>query len=319
MNKQHILMKNNTIVSARYNISLVHNNLFILILYKLQKQKNGNAVCYISKQEFQYLITNKSSKTIPGIKKILDKMLDEKIYFKESDGWSCKYNIIAGYEYNKSEDLFKISVIDRVYDLLMNYKAYTPVNLKVFFALKSVYAQRLYDLLRLWTNTKSEITYKLTDLKDLLMLEDKYPLYGDFKRNVLEKGKKELNKTDMFQVSYKENKKGRSVYSITFTVKDLDKRVYFKEKTLDKPSPLNYIPNKSVLSSNCIKLFQNDFEIIDFTYEDMKQAFSESVDITLSKFDIDTITYKEYPYFKAVLNNKIKYFTDLFVKNAIFY
>ena len=37
MNKQHILMKNNTIVSARYNISLVHNNLFILILYKLQK------------------------------------------------------------------------------------------------------------------------------------------------------------------------------------------------------------------------------------------------------------------------------------------
>ena len=51
----------------------------------------------------------------------------------------------------------------------------------------------------------------------------------------------------------------------------------------------------------------------------MKQAFSESVDITLSKFDIDTITYKEYPYFKAVLNNKIKYFTDLFVKNAIFY
>ena len=56
-----------------------------------------------------------------------------------------------------------------------------------------------------------------------------------------------------------------------------------------------------------------------YSYEYMKQAFSESVDITLAKFDMDTITYKKYPDYKAVLNNKIKYFTDLFVKNAIFY
>lgn len=43
MSKNQILMKNNTIVSARYNISLMHNNIFIFILYKLQKAKSGNA------------------------------------------------------------------------------------------------------------------------------------------------------------------------------------------------------------------------------------------------------------------------------------
>ena len=62
MSKNQILMKNNTIVSARYNISLMNNNIFIFILYKLQKAKSGNAYCYISKQEFQNLISNKKTR-----------------------------------------------------------------------------------------------------------------------------------------------------------------------------------------------------------------------------------------------------------------
>lgn len=318
MSKNQILMKNNTIVSARYNISLMHNNIFIFILYKLQKAKSGNAYCYISKQEFQNLISNKTQKTVPGIKKVLDDMLDEKIYFREDGEWSCKYSIIAGYEYNKKEDLFKIVVIDKVYHLLMNYKAYTPINMKIFLTLKSIYSQRLYDLLRLWSNTKENITYELDELKDLLMLNNKYNLYADFKRNVLQRAKKELNNTGMFELSYTENKKGRSVKSITFHVKDLDKRVYFKKKQTEQISPLSYISNKNLISNNCISSFQKDFELIDFTYEDMNQAFIESINITLSKFNVDKIDYNVYPYFKAVLNNKIKYYTDLFIKTSIF-
>lgn len=122
----------------------------------------------------------------------------------------------------------------------------------------------------------------------------------------------------MFELSYTENKKGRSVESITFHVKDLDKRVYFKKKQTEQISPLSYIPNKSLISNNCMSSLQKDFELIDFTYEDMKQSFIESVNITLSKFNVDKIDYNVYPYFKAVLNNKIKYYTDLFIKTSIF-
>lgn len=43
-----------------------------------RRLKSGNAYCYISKQEFQNLISNKTQKTVPGIKKVLDNMLDEK-------------------------------------------------------------------------------------------------------------------------------------------------------------------------------------------------------------------------------------------------
>ncbi len=101
-------------------------------------------------------------------------------------------------------------------------------------------------------------------------------------------------------------------------MKDLDERVYFKKKQIKQTSSLLYIPNKNLISNNCMVSLQKDFELIDFTYEDMKQAFIESVNITLSKFNVDKIDYNVYPYFKAVLNNKIKYYTDLFIKTSIF-
>ncbi|EPZ61791.1 initiator Replication family protein [[Clostridium] sordellii ATCC 9714] len=51
-----ILMKNNILVKARYNLSLVENRIFLFMLYKLQRESKGVLKCEISHKEFKDIV-----------------------------------------------------------------------------------------------------------------------------------------------------------------------------------------------------------------------------------------------------------------------
>lgn len=331
--KDKVLMKNNMFVTARYNLGLIENRIFITILYKLQKNNNGEMTCHISHEEFKALIGNKNQHTLVEIKNILQEMLKSRVYFvqqkynKKGNIWG-EYALISGYEYDDELDAFKIACSPRVYELLMSYMnsgGYTPVNLKVYVSLNNPNSQRLYDLLRLWSNTKNLISYDVKEMKELLMLEDKYNKYSDFKKRVITPAVKELNNTNMFDISFTENKKGRKVDSITFDVKDLDKRIYFKEEqgkfnigdTIKENSPKKqtasvdmFIPDKSVFTAGTLRAFKTDFADYDFNNRYLEMAFDDAVNITLEREDKEKIYMKAYKFFKGALNNKIEYYLD---------
>jgi len=204
MNEDKILMKNNHLIKAKYNLSLIQSRIFMVILYKLQKDSNGDMTCVLTRNELKKIINKKSNHSIKAITKILDDLSDKSIYFKEVKAnskysiWG-KYNIISGVEYDEEYDLFKMNCSNRVYELLTNYLkiGYTPINLSIFLSLKSIYAQRMYDLLRLWSNSKRTIVYSVAELKELMMVEDKYKNYAEFQRNIISPSVKALNGTGM--------------------------------------------------------------------------------------------------------------------------
>ena len=332
--KKRILMKNNVLIKARYSLSLVQSNILISILYKLQRDKKGQSVCIISRKEIQDLIANKNQKTLKEITKIFDAFLEEYIYFKEEKEngknsiWG-KYSFISGYEYDDETDNFKIVCAEKVHQLLLSYMqiGYTPINLKVYLSLKSTYSQRIYDLLRLWSNTMKNITYEVDELKELLMLENKYSNYSDFKKYVLNKSINELNKTGMFEIKLEENKIKRKVKSVTFIVNDLDERIYFKKEPKKKISNIledyDYgfefrIPSKNMFSDGVKLLLEKDFReynFMDFQY--LNDAFYDALARTLDKDKIKIIGYKSYNYFRKTLMDRIDYYTQLNIKNDI--
>lgn len=329
--KDKILMKNNMFVTARYNLGLIENRIFIIILYKLQKS-NGGMSCTISHDEFKAIIGNKNQHSLLAIQNILQEMLSSRVYFvqkkynKKGNLWG-EYALINGYEYDDELNSFKIECSQRVYDLLMTYMntgGYTPINLKVYVSLNNPNSQRLYDLLRLWSNTKNLISYDVEEMKELLMLENKYNKYSDFKKRVITPAVKELNNTNMFDISFIENKKGRKVDSITFDVKDLDKRIYFKDdqgqfdicnsvqekKSTPKTNNM-YVPDKSVFTVGTLRAFKTDFAEYDFNNRYLEMAFNDAVNITLERDDTEKI-YMNYSYkfFRGTLRNKIDYYLD---------
>lgn len=320
-----ILMKNNVLIKARYNLTLIQSRIFIIMLYKLQRDNSGAVSCFISTQEFKQIINNKNQQSPKEITKILEQFMSETISFKteKEDGkgsiWS-KYNLINGYDYDDVLDLFRIECSPRVYELLMSYldmNGYTPINLKIWMSLNNTSAQRLYDLLRLWSNTKNVITYEIDELRELFMLENKYTLYGDFKKKVIMPAVKALNKTKMFEIETKENKKGRKVNSIDFKVKDLDKRKYFQQEfnlnsdrieiidELDIPDKDVYVPYEDKFTNGSINCFKQDFNKYDFSQPYLKEALLESISIVMEKENKPKVYMSAYKYFKGVLNNKI--------------
>lgn len=62
---------------------------------------------------------------------------------------------------------------------------YTPIKLQIWLSLKNTYAQRFYDLLRMWSYTKKTVNYRVDDLKTYLQIEDKYSEFKDFKKELL--------------------------------------------------------------------------------------------------------------------------------------
>ena len=260
-----ILMKNNLLIQAKYSLTLVENRIFLLMMYKLQKESNGVLSCEISHDEFKQIIKHAKDKTIKNISKSLSSLRKKSIFFMEEKAnkkgiiWG-EYGFLNGFTYDNERKIFKIEASEKIYDLLNNYlqTGYTPANLAALFSMKNYYSQRLYDLLRLWSGTKSVINYSLEDLKMYLQLDESYPEYGNFKRRVILPAIKELNETGYFEIDFKENKVGRKVDSIDFYVKDLDKRKYFTNE--DVIADISSLVVKEVEVTNDNAIFDNKEE-----------------------------------------------------------
>ncbi|MBS6509889.1 MAG: replication initiation protein [Paraclostridium bifermentans] len=254
-----ILMKNNLLIQAKYSLTLVENRIFLLMMYKLQKESNGVLSCEISHDEFKQIIKHAKDKTIKNISKSLSSLRKKSIFFMEEKAnkkgiiWG-EYGFLNGFTYDDERKIFKIEASEKIYDLLNNYlqTGYTPANLAALFSMKNYYSQRLYDLLRLWSGTKSVINYSLEDLKMYLQLDESYPEYGNFKRRVILPAIKELNETGYFEIDFKENKIGRKVDSIDFYVKDLDKRKYFTNEDVIADIPSLVVKEVEVTNDNAI-------------------------------------------------------------------
>ena len=261
-NKKEILMKNNNLIRAKYNLKVVENKVFQFILFNLQKQNKDTLVANIKLNEFSSIIKKRNNRTVKAISDMLEELRVGSIQIKNDKKW-LRYGFINGATYDEELREFKIKADAEIYRLLFNYlKGYTPVNLDIFFSFKSYYTQRFYELLRLWSNSKHTITYSLEELKELLILKDKYSLYKDFKKRVLIVSINELNKKGMMEINFNEIKIGKKVTAIEFIITDSDKRKYFEEdKKQNKPKE-NYPKNN---------LKFNNFDQREYDYDDLEK------------------------------------------------
>lgn len=349
--KKEVLMKNNALIKARYDISVYENKLFILILHKLQKINETTCQCVMKTDEIKSTLNARAVRNKKEISTILSGLRKGAIYFRQENTWG-EFGFINGYVYDEESDAFVVQASEKVHGLLRSYMkdGYTPINMQIWLGLRSSYAQRLYDLLRLWSGTKAVINYKVDELKELLMLEEKYPKYAEFKRRVIQPAINELNNTGYFNIELSENKISKKVYSIDFIVNDLDNRIYFNEKeSIEEPKKIEikpelnniielpvsqepklvtqletkkedskdefYIPNKKLFTAKTLTNFMDDFKSYDFSDSKNKKALQEAILATLEKDDEEKVKVKAYNYFKITLQDKLNKATDKQNKN----
>lgn len=111
--------------------------------------------------------------------------------------------------------------------------------------MQSQYSIRLYELLKSYENMNGQI-FEVIDLRKLLNLSDEVLAdWFDFKRFVIERAIKEINKFTDIMVKYEPIKKGRKIFEVKFYVytKSATDQVMAQrliERTLDKTKKDEY-------------------------------------------------------------------------------
>lgn len=326
-----LLMQSRQLVHTSYEVTAIQNRIFYYCLLTAQKERSGELSCIVKLEDIKRLIPNKNQRTLENIKKTIQILKQTSLEFEKRDDGDtieCDYNLISGSEYNANKEIFKIVLADRLYRHLIDYTVYAPLNLDILTKFKSFYAQRLYELLRLWSRTDVLISknFKIDQLRFILGAENKYPNYKNFKQRVLNQAVKEINQVGNIKVDIEEIKNGRKVDEIKFMIYDYEKKVYFKNnvdtQTLKKRGLGNsegisatdhkekeiidvYIPNKKLFTTKTLNNFKNDFKAYDFKDKFYKKLLQEAILVALEKDDEEKIKVKSYNYFKKILENKI--------------
>jgi len=118
-----------------------------------------------------------------------------------------------------------------IFEALLNFsKGFRKYELTTAMRFESIYAMRFYELL---SGKKEPITYKIEDLKIMFKVEGKYKLNADFIRYIVELAKKEMDNKSPFSFTYKPNKVGKKIISLTFFPYEIsqnkDEELYQKE------------------------------------------------------------------------------------------
>lgn len=238
MNDLQVLFKSNALIKAKYDFTVSQNRVLQKAFYEIQKNKIN--VAKITLQELKSLIKFKDYSTVEGIKRFLENLKENEIMHIKDNGEWLKVQVISGYKYNPTTKIFKIEIPMLLLQLIHEYTqtGFTPTNVTKYIGLGATNTQRLYELLRMWTGNKTIIEYSVDEIKEYLMLQNKYKVFNNFRVRVIESAVKELREKellDIYNVEYV--KTGRKVTSIKFYVKDLEPRTYKFEtkKDFDKP------------------------------------------------------------------------------------
>lgn len=330
-NKKKIYMKNNNLIKSKYDITAAENKLYMFLSDKVKRSsdaKNKEYAKITFKREELFDVFKGQLKEPARISKVFSKLIKRSIfiYEKKANGkeqWG-EYVFLSSYKYDQESDEFIVVMNTEISELIAQHylnTGYTPMNLDVIYGLDNIYAQRFYELLRLWTWTGNKIVYTIEELKEYLRLEKKksYNNFNNFKKKVIEPAVDALNESGLFEITYKPIKKSRAVSAIEFTVKDLDDRIYFKkdeiaEKTVKtvkeedvvvKDLKKFYIPDRDVFTDAVIRRIEKDFKDYDFSFEEHEEIFNDAIMTVMDKDNVSTINYNSYKLFKTILKTKL--------------
>lgn len=156
--------------------------------------------------------------------KICECALDSKVYIGTGNSkhpWKLFHWIsMASYD-GKGNITLRLSDEIKPYVLELD-KWFTQYKLKNILEFNSYYAIRLYEIIKCEDgatgNMQSELEFEIEELRQYFDCENKYKLFADFKRKVIEVAVREINeKSDIWlKPTYK--KWGRAYTSVSFEI-----------------------------------------------------------------------------------------------------
>lgn len=226
--RNHTVVKANDLIQkSRFSLSVQQQKIVLYLISQITQFDTDFKLYEFSIVDFCKVcgIDYESGKNYQDIKTAIKEIADKSVWIKLDEDEETLLRWIEKPYINKKSGTIKIRLDEDMKPFLLQLKEnFTQYELLWTLHFKSKYTIRLYELIKsihfreLESYTRE---YKLDELRRLLDAET-YTTYQTFKTRVLIPAVNEINNYSDKNLTYEPLKRGRSVYSIRFTIETKD-------------------------------------------------------------------------------------------------
>lgn len=229
--KNELIVKDNALINASYNLELTEQRLVLLSIVKARKTGEGieaDSKLEIHAQDYAKNFHVTLDQAYKALKNAVLNLFERKFSYETTYADTGKKKIVksrwvSDISYVDDLAILEITFAPKVVPLITRLEEhFTSYELIQVSNLTGKYAVRLYELLISWRKTGKMPIITIEQLRYRLGIEPhEYKTMSNFKRVVIEPSILQINKsTDIF-VKYEQHKQGRTIsgFSFNFTQK----------------------------------------------------------------------------------------------------
>jgi len=312
---KNLVVKSNRLIEAGYKLNLQEQRIILFCITKIKsKEPLPSKTFCISASDYAEMFGIKTKNAYKELKETINSLYNRnvKIYNKESN-IEGEFRWVQKKLYFNNDGYAEVTLTDELIPFLSELQeTFTMYNIENVSGMKSVYAIRMYELLKQFKAFgKRKIT--LDWLKERLQIENIYSAFADLKRRVIDPALKEINELSDLSVSYILDKQNsRKVKEIEF--------VFHKKHMVLSEQSLEYAVEDNDLYHELKKLGLSDKQSKQILKEYPNEAIQKAINITkhnienksikksVSGFLINAIKdgYSSYEVMKITENEKNK-------------
>ncbi|PHG59739.1 replication initiation protein [Bacillus toyonensis] len=244
--ENNIVSKSNTLIEANSRLNLVEQKLILCLASNIEPNDRDFKTYTFAIKQFHELLGLSGSTKYTELSRITKDLLSKVIEIRiDEELIQVSWLSSAIYNRNKGTIDMRFDPLLKPFLLELSNK-FTSYRLANIVKLKSIYAIRIYELLKQYEDLK-ERTISLENLRYYLDVMDVYPQYANFKQRVLSTSQKELKQKTDISFEFEEIKSGRKVQKIRFIIcsqKNKDPDLDGFEKKLDQFQQPNLFEQK---------------------------------------------------------------------------
>ena len=286
---KEIIVKDNALINASYNLDLVEQRLILLAIIEARETGKGiNANDALEVHASSYInhfnVEKHTAYTV--LKQAADDLFERRFSYQftntNDNNEYVKSRWVSEIRYVENEALIKLIFAPSVVPLITRLEQhFTSYELKQVRQLSSRYAIRLYELLIAWRSTGKTPIFELTEFRNQLgIADDEYKRMELFKRRVLEVAISQVNDFTDIVVKYEQHKKGRTIsgFSFDFKQKQERKKIDIKKSVLSDKQ-LDLFANKLAYDSAFSSQFSEPGESYDNFAKRIKEQLKDPVNL----------------------------------------
>ena len=227
--KNSLVVKDNALINASYNLELTEQRLIMLAIINARESGQGitaDSKLEIHASDYAKLFNVSADASYKALREAVNNLFNRQFSYTAEYKKTGKVGIVRSrwvsrIFYVDDLALLEITFAPDVVPLITRLEEhFTKYEAKQVAHLTSKYATRLYELLIAWREVGKVPQLELSEFRNRLGLVDsEYTAMSDFKKRVLGPSIKQINEHTDITVTYEQHKKGRIISGFSFKFK----------------------------------------------------------------------------------------------------